>query len=76
MRKRISKALIFILVLQLIVPGFLNKSHAEDKKKCEDNPPICTATQPYMQTYLNFQQEMIGVLSTNRFKSVKEDVSE
>jgi hypothetical protein len=29
-----------------------------------------------MQTYLNFQQEMIGVLSTNRFKSVKEDVSE
>lgn len=77
MKKQISKVLIFVLFVQAIAPIFFNVSYAADTvKKCEDNPPVCTATSPHMTTYLQFQKQMASFLSTNRLKTVQRQASE
>ena len=61
---------------QIVATLFLNKTYADEDKTCEDMPPVCTATPDHMSIYLEFQNEMASLLSTNKFKQVKESVSE
>lgn len=74
MKKQISKILIAIFLVQTFASNFFYA--AAQEKTCEDNPPVCTATSPSMQIYLEFQKEMATLLATKKFKTATEQVSE
>ena len=74
MKKQISKIIIAIFLVQTFASNFFYA--AAQEKTCEDYPPVCTATSPSMQTYLEFQREMATLLSTNKFKTATEQVAE
>lgn len=71
MHQRLTKIWILIFLSSCLISPFWVAAQSS----CGDNPPVCQATPASMNLYLEFQNQILGLLQSNPFETVKETVN-